>query len=72
MTNKHLLGQQELCCVVSYKPITGQYCACENTCRRSSCNSLTCVARAHVYADDNPEGPVLPDYADEYAAMVGA
>ena len=25
MTNRKLIGQQEMVCVVSYKPVTGQY-----------------------------------------------
>ena len=37
-----VFGVQELTCVVSYKPVTGQYY-------------------------DNPEGPVLPDFAEQYA-----
>ena len=37
-----VFGAQELTCVVSYKPVTGQYY-------------------------DNPEGPVLPDFAEQYA-----
>ena len=47
MSNRKLLGQQEMVCVVSYKPVTGQYY-------------------------HNPEGPVLPEYYDEYAKMVSS
>ena len=45
MTDRKLLGVQELTCVMSYQPVTGQYY-------------------------DNPEGPVLPDYADAYSQKV--
>ena len=47
MTDKDLIGRQELTCVMSYQPVTGQYY-------------------------DNPEGPVLPDYADAYNQKVAA
>jgi hypothetical protein len=45
MTDRKLLGVQELTCVMSYQPVTGQYY-------------------------DNPEGPVLPDYADAYSKKI--